>query len=107
MWLKVKEYARRKNFSEHSLSSASSIRESDEDTCQHQVNAFYALFCIILCHYHCLFVLEGGGGILRRIVFVSLFFSNKEPLVSESFRKECYLEININYSIIICNSLDM
>ena len=62
MWLKVKEYARRKNFSEHSLSSASSIRESDEDTCQHQVNAFYALFCIILYYYYCLFVLEGGGG---------------------------------------------
>ena len=47
------------------------------------------------------------GGILRRIVFVSLFFSNKEPLVCESFRKVCSLEININYSIIICNSLDM
>ena len=109
MWLKVKEYARRKNFSEHSLSSASSIRESDEDTCQHQVNAFYALFCIILYYYYCLFVLEGGGGggILRRIVFVSLFFSNEEPLVCESFRKVCHLEININYSIIICNSLDM
>ena len=62
MWPKVKEYARRKNFSEYSLSSASSIQASDEDTSQHQVNAFYALFCIILYYYYCLFVLEGGGG---------------------------------------------
>ena len=65
---------------------------------------FFALYFVIIIVYS---FWRGGGGILRRIVFVSLFFSNKEPLVSESFRKECYLEININYSIIICNSLDM
>ena len=64
---------------------------------------FFALYFVIIIVYS----FWRGGGILRRIVFVSLFFSNKEPLVSESFRKECYLEININYSIIICNSLDM
>ena len=66
---------------------------------------FFALYFIIIIVYS--FWRGGGGGILRRIVFVSLFFSNKEPLVCESFRKVCFLEININYSIIICNSLDM
>ena len=64
MWLKVKEYARRKNFSGDSLSSASSIRESDEDTCQHQVNAFYALFFALLLYtlLLLLFIRFGWGG---------------------------------------------